>query len=502
MIQLRPYQQSAINKCKESFLNGNRKILLSIGTGGGKSIVCRKLFEMALQKNKDAKLLYIVHRNILINQMKQTLSGLNVRISTLQAIGREPTDVYDIVLSDETHFGHGSKLMNNINYKFFIGVTATPISSDGYPLDGYDEIIDVAQLKDLIDMGFMPKLKVLSGSNVDTTKLKKTGADFNIKQSFHLMNKSKIMSDIVGAYEKYAKGLKTILYCVNIKHSENVAKAFTDKGYECGVIHSKSKDKDLDKFKNGEINIIANCDVLTTGLDLPDVYCLILASPTKSYIKSTQIYGRIRLNPKDKDKVGLIIDCANVIGNTQHPMQKIDLNREKPKRDKNIPQHCNKDMAKIESKIIPIDKYEYCIYTKWKCDCGEIKEVQEIKLINPKACESCGKEIGQETEKETYIDNSKKLQFGYLCPHCGSKIPLREIEYSSDELKEIAYQGSTWEDVRTLLKIEAKASGYHYRWVDRAIDTLKNKGKCADEVISYIKHIKEQNNKIGRICFL
>ena len=189
-MELRPreYQLKAIEDLKITLSKGNKNIMLCACTGAGKSIIIKTIFQMALDKNPNASLLYVVHRKILINQMKKTLKGLNVEIETLQTIGKKQTKVYDLVLSDEAHYGKDSKLANNINSKFNISLSATPITPDGYILD-YDDVIDVVQLADLIELGFASKLKVLSTSKVDTSKLKSQNGDFKVNEAFELMNK-------------------------------------------------------------------------------------------------------------------------------------------------------------------------------------------------------------------------------------------------------------------------------------------------------------------------
>ena len=189
-LKLRPYQEASILKLRESISRGNKKILLSASTGSGKSIIIKTIIKNALDKNSNAKILYIVHRNILISQMKETLKEFNIEISTLQKAGRKETIEYDLVLSDESHYGHGSKLFNNIKYKYFLGFTATPICSNGYVLDGYDDIIKIVELIDLVELGYMPPLKTIGLPVIDTNKIKIRNGDFDIKQSFDALNKS------------------------------------------------------------------------------------------------------------------------------------------------------------------------------------------------------------------------------------------------------------------------------------------------------------------------
>lgn len=293
MDALRDYQSRAIDEARDSFKRGSKKICLTLATGAGKSIIAKKIIEAFRAKNKSGKVAYLTFRNVLIEQMKKTLKGLDVEIDTLQGKGRVQSEIYDLVIIDEVHYAFGSKLQNNINAKFILGLSATPIDSYGNALD-FDEIIDVVQLVDLIEMGYASPVRVLSTSKVDTSSLKSVGGDFNQKQAYDLMSASQIKKDIVDVYLKYAKGLRTIIYAVNIKHCEDLKTEFESAGVECDSIHSKKADtsKALEDFKSGKINLLINVDVLTTGLDLPDIYCLILASPTKSLIKSTQIYGR------------------------------------------------------------------------------------------------------------------------------------------------------------------------------------------------------------------
>ena len=160
MYTLRPYQEKSIALSRKSFAKGNKEICLCLATGSGKSIIARKIVEAFREKSPNGKIAYLTFRNVLINQMKDTLKGLNVEIDTLQAKGKNPTEMYNLVLIDEAHYAKNSKLQNNINSKYKLSLTATPITSDGYALD-FDEIIDVVQLADLIKRVINNKIQLL-----------------------------------------------------------------------------------------------------------------------------------------------------------------------------------------------------------------------------------------------------------------------------------------------------------------------------------------------------
>lgn len=501
-MELREYQKEAILKARESFKRGNKRIALTLATGSGKSLIAKEIVKAFREKNKNGKIGYFTFRNVLINQMKDTLSGLDVEIDTLQAKGKTETELYDLVIIDEVHYANDSKLQNNIKSKYIIGLTATPINSYGNALE-FDEIIDVIQLVDLIELGYASPVKVLSTTKVDTSKLKSVGGDFNQKEAYELMSKSQIKKDIVEVYKKYATGLKTIVYAVNIKHCEELLKEFLNAGIKADSIHSKKNDTDLalKRFGNNEIDVLINVDVLTTGYDAPDIYCLILASPTKSLIKSTQIYGRAtRLNPKDKDKIALIIDCANVIENTQHPLQRFDFT--KTKKDNSKICKCGLKMKLTNRKIIPNSEYDYVVRSDYKCDCGLVDIVENLKLINIEQCQGCGQTF---KSNGIVLNNSdKSLSFDLSCI-CGHTKPFREIEYTNEEMKEIqlnnAFNGNKWEDIKIILRSECKKANYHHLYADRLMANLESKFTPI-EAIEKIKMIIKSGRKISALMYI
>lgn len=505
MFELRSYQKEAIQKARISLSKGNKRIALTLATGSGKSPIAREIIKLFREKNPKGKIGYFTFRTVLINQMNQTLSGLDVEIDTLQAKGKSETDLYDLVIIDEVHYASDSKLQNNIKSKYIIGLTATPIDSYGNALE-FDEILDIIQLVDLINLGYASPVKVLSTSKVDTSKLRSIGGDFSQKDSYELMSKSQIKKDIVDTYLKYAKGLKTIVYAVNIKHCEELLKEFKDAGINADSIHSKKIDtkKALEDFANNKIDVLINVDVLTTGYDAPDIYCLILASPTKSLIKSTQIYGRAtRLNPLDPNKEALIIDCANVIENTQHPLQKFDFT--KTKKDNSKICKCGLKFKLVDRSMELLNEFEYVVISDYKCDCGETYRLENIKLININNCENCNNPFistgGLEIE-----NNDNNLTFNLICSCCGHKRKFRDIEYTKDELKELEYskalQGNKWEDIRVILKSECKKANYKWKYADRLLDSLKNKCASPNEAIDKIKMILSQGKKISGLMYL
>lgn len=505
MKTLRPYQTHAIESVRNEIKKGNRRILLAIATGAGKSIIARSIAEMAAVKNNHV--LFTAHRTILINQMKDTFKGLsNVTCGTLQSMHKKEHDV-KLIISDECHYGSDSKMRSNLPKDVIeIGLSATPINADGSKLDGWDVILDEVQLCDLIEMGYASPVIVKAAIKPDRSKIKIKHGDYDIKGAFDLMSPPEMIGDIIGQYKKHAEGMRTLIFCVNIEHAEEMALAFKREGYRCEAVHSKKKDniKLIDDFKSGDIDIICNCDVLTTGFDVPDVYCIILATPIKSIIKAVQIYGRAtRLNPNDPNKTALILDCAGVIDDTIHPLQRMRFDKPKQHKKKEL---CSRDgcggkKVLIEKTCdnIPRDGF-FLIEIKHKCNkCDAVYLSDKMEEIPASECLECGNE-----KDNTMImkNEENEIIFLMVCNSCGAENEYRKILLTDGELIECGFKEevTTWETVRYILRHAKNKDGktYHWKFADRVIDDIST--YCTpQQAMDEIKTFESRGWSLGAI---
>jgi len=130
--------------------------------------------------------------------MSETLKGFdNVIVESVQRSKNRWHEDIKILVIDECHYGVNSSTQNKVIDKYpnalIIGLSATPITHDGHKIEGWDDVIDVVQLKDLIDMGFLAKLKVLAPMHVDTSGFKMNAADYNQKDVAQEVTKSNIL---------------------------------------------------------------------------------------------------------------------------------------------------------------------------------------------------------------------------------------------------------------------------------------------------------------------
>jgi hypothetical protein len=158
----------------------------------------------------------------------------------------------------------------------------------------------------------------ITGWRVDTDlsldNVKVRHGDFVESQLARVVNTPLRNRLLVKAYRDYSPGRRTIVFCVDVAHAQEVHRAFAEAGIRAAPVWGKlSKDQrrsTLAAFSAGEIDLVTNCNVLTEGFDEPRVDCVIMARPTRSKLLYAQMVGRgTRLHPAKQNLV--VIDVAD-----------------------------------------------------------------------------------------------------------------------------------------------------------------------------------------------
>lgn len=156
------------------------------------------------------------------------------------------------------------------------------------------------------------------------------GGEYNLGQLSDMMRKETHVQSVVEAWKQEAAGRrKTIVFTVSKEHCEAVCRAFEAAGVRALPVHSGLPEIVLEAnmrelqcgVRSAECGtttaprtthhalVFVSIAMLTTGLDVADVDCLILARPTKSAALFKQILGRgQRLAPGKTDC--LVIDLV------------------------------------------------------------------------------------------------------------------------------------------------------------------------------------------------
>ncbi len=337
MIKLRPYQILGINNIFNAWdptkLN-LKNVLFQMPTGTGKTTVFSEIVRKAQFKNK--KVLLVVHRTELVDQIKERLSSFDVnagiitanikpepdkdiQIATIQTLNRREYPQADIVIIDECHHSKADtyrSLWDIYPAARFLGVTATPIRLNG---EGFSDLFDILipseKLSYFIKEGYLSQIKHLVCGIPNLTKVKQVRRDYDLQMLKNVMLDNSLMAGLVNSYLTKAIGKKTIVFAVDIEHSKEIVQRYNQAGISAAHIDAKTpkteRKENLEKFRSGEIKILSNVDIVSEGFDVPDCDAVQLARPTKSLALYLQQVGRCMRPYQGKD-YGLVLDNAGL----------------------------------------------------------------------------------------------------------------------------------------------------------------------------------------------
>ena len=195
----RYYQRVAINKAVEAIVAGDKRLLLTLATGTGKTFVSLqivwKLWSGAWRKDRKPRVLYLADRNVLIDQPMareyvpafgegpiwklrgEAKAGREIYFGLYQSLAdggdveglyrQFAPDFFDLVIVDECHRGSAGAdsswraILEHFSPAAQLGMTATPKRDD--TVDTYDwfgEPIYEYSLAQGIDDGFLAPYRV------------------------------------------------------------------------------------------------------------------------------------------------------------------------------------------------------------------------------------------------------------------------------------------------------------------------------------------------------
>jgi len=340
-MNLRDYQNKAIEDIRYHFRRGKKRILLVSPTGSGKTIIACEMIKKA-QDNHNFSL-FVAHRRELVMQCSRKLTDFECTHGVLMA-GKSPNHISDcqvgsiqtitsrtekddfikpnanIIFLDEAHRSISKSFQNLLKQypdSFVVGLTATPIRSDNKGLGNvYEELIEAGNIKSLTEQGYLVKNRIIAPSIPDLQGIRIIAGDYDKGQLDKRMNKPKLVGDIVANWVKSGENRPTVVFATSIKHSKYICNVFNHNGIPAGHIDGEmpeiEREKVLKKLDDDEIKVISNCMVLTEGWDKPKISAVIIARPTKSYGMYIQMVGRaLRPYPNKIDTI--ILDHSGAV---------------------------------------------------------------------------------------------------------------------------------------------------------------------------------------------
>lgn len=316
---LRMYQIELIEKARDAYRHGARAPCIVLPCGGGKSVIVADIAKSAAAKNN--RVLFLVHRKELVEQIKRTFEWWGVDMSRCDVmmvqtasrrISRLPAP--SLIITDENHHSKAStyrRIYDAFPDAKHIGVTATPVRLDGSGLsDVNDALVVGVSAKWLIKHHYLAPYDYYAPSIADLTEIKIQHGEYETKSVEKAMLKTAVFGDAIKYYRQLAGGKQAICYCVSVNHSMTMAEEFSNAGISAehidGTTPKDERERIIGDFRKGKIKILCNVDLISEGFDVPDCECAILLRPTKSL--TLYIQQSMRCMRYKKGKRAVIID--------------------------------------------------------------------------------------------------------------------------------------------------------------------------------------------------
>lgn len=311
---------------------GFHRNLLVAATGTGKTVIAALDYKRLCEASgKDLSLLFIAHRKEILQQSMTTYRNVmqsgsfgelfvgknkpqewkhvfaSVQSLSAKNLGKLDPDMFDVVVIDEFHHSAASTyraLIDHLDPKEFLGLTATPERGDGiHVADEFFGGRTASELRlwDALDADLLVPFHYFGVSDdVDLSRLQWRRGSYDLQQlnDVYTGNDARASKIIKELQDKVTSTefMRAIGFCVSIQHAQYMAEVFNKAGIKSVAVFGETDDDErahaLKQLRKREINCIFAVDLFNEGLDLPQVDTILLLRPTQSATIFMQQLGR------------------------------------------------------------------------------------------------------------------------------------------------------------------------------------------------------------------
>ncbi|MDM3871380.1 DEAD/DEAH box helicase family protein [Porticoccus sp. W117] len=362
----RYYQAEAINRVVENVAKGQRRLLLVMATGTGKTYTTFQIIWRLWKAKSVKRVLFLVDRNILADQtlvndfkpfgsvmtkiknrkidpayeihlgLYQALTGPDEEDKIYKHIS---PDFFDLIVIDECHRGSAKddsawrEILDYFKGAIQLGLTATPKETEyASNITYFGEPVYTYTLKQGIEDGFLAPYKVVRididkdiygwtpppgmtddlGNQVEQRVYNQQDMDRILVLNQRTKLVAKRVIQLLNATDPFSK---TIIFCEDIDHAERMRKAIVNAAGKIAIDNPKyvmritgdspEGKAELDNFIDPESKfpvIATTSELLTTGVDAKTCKLVVLDKTINSMTTFKQIVGRGTRIEEDHNK--------------------------------------------------------------------------------------------------------------------------------------------------------------------------------------------------------
>jgi DNA repair protein RadD len=369
MYKLRDYQEFAVAKGVEGLTKRNPKpFVLQLATGAGKSIIIADIVNKL-----QAKVLVLQPQKELVEQNYEKMmsykpnfdvgvycAGLGrkeiyqVTYATIHSVHRKPElfEEFEYIIIDECHQvdpkGFDEKKKGGMYANFFkaigtnrvCGLTATPYRLEQkFYYEGdqkyytshlkminrihpffFKSIVCKVETDQLIKRGYLSPIlyRQIDLGNMDDLVMSKNGSDYTTESLVEFWRNDRRLqklADCIVTIDKYCQ--RNLVFCSSLLQARRAKEMLEQMGIRAEMVSGDTPKKErtalVKAYRAGEFKHMLNVGVFTTGFDVPELDCVVLARPTVSLALYYQMVGRgVRLDPQRPEKKLRVYDLVRL----------------------------------------------------------------------------------------------------------------------------------------------------------------------------------------------
>ncbi len=328
-FKLYDYQEELVAEIRKVW-GQHLRIAAQAATGFGKTAVAAFILKSCADRGM--KCVFLVPRVSLIQQAIDDFVSYGIDIRSISRIHRDyKTDYscniivastasfvrkefvpFDLLVQDEMHLQNKQliKRMEEHENERWLGITATPYSKGLGKR--FSVLVKGCNMRHLIDLegGGLCDYDMYAPSIPNLKDISVRGGEYAEEELARVMGEAKIIGDVVSNWVEHGENRPTIVLPVNIAHANQIQKEFEVCGIASEVITGKTPIEEREaifkRVENDTLKIMISVGVLTEGISIKKISCIVSARPTKS--KTTWIQGIGRALRYMTGKRALIFD--------------------------------------------------------------------------------------------------------------------------------------------------------------------------------------------------